>query len=114
MNLARLIFNILLPSQAGIIQPTLTDKINAAAGLKAPGYRRNCVDNKAKVLFASLHCFFSLLPVGDVLHGAKHADWLARFVTHNFITDMHKSYVAIRTHESEFHIKKPAALQRFV
>src|SRR6185437_2659028 len=54
-----------------------------------------------------------LFALSNILHRAKHANWLARFVTHNFITNMHESDVAIRPHKSDFDIEQPLALQRF-
>src|SRR2546427_625012 len=108
------VVNIFIQRKAGIIQPTLIEEINHAIRPNGPGHSGNSVDYQAKVFFTAAHCLFGSPAFGDVLHSAKHADWLARFVTHNFITDMHKSYAAIRTHESDFHIKEPAALQRFV
>src|SRR5258708_17370938 len=114
MDCACWVLDRFLEGKACIVQPTLICEIKRAVRPKTPRHRGNSVDYQAKVFFTAAHCLFGSPPFGNVLHSAKHEDWLARFVTHNFITDMHKSYVAIRTHESEFHIKKPAALQRFV
>src|ERR1041384_4261061 len=112
MDWARRIFDILLQRKAGIIQPTLIEKINDAVRPHAPGHCRNGVDYQTKMFFAAAHCLFSSTAFGDVLHGAKHANWLTRFVTYNFVTNMHKSDVAIRPHKSDFDIKEPLALQR--
>src|SRR6266403_2958192 len=75
MNRAPRLFNCLFQSKARIVQPTLIEEIKVAVRSKAPGHRGNCVDYQAKVFFTEAHCLFRSLPVGDVLHSAKHANW---------------------------------------
>src|ERR1043166_752307 len=71
MNYAVRVLKILVPSQAGIIKPTLVDVINGAACLNAPGHNGNSVDGQAKAIFALAHCIFRPLALGNVLRDDK-------------------------------------------
>jgi hypothetical protein len=65
MNRALRVFNILLHRKAAIVHPTPVEEISGAVRVDGPGHGGNCVDNKAKVIFALAQCTFSLLAFRD-------------------------------------------------
>src|SRR5689334_15449220 len=71
MNYAVRVLNILIPSQAGIIKPTLIGEINVAPWLNTPGHNGNSVDGQAKAIFALAYCILRLLALGNVLRDDK-------------------------------------------
>src|SRR5436190_2211622 len=90
MNDAHRLFKRFLKRNAYIVQPTLIDKINGAIRPQAPGHHGNRVDDKTKMIVASLQCLFNLLTLGDVLSRPEPAGDHARTVLPDIskLTDM--------------------------
>ncbi len=65
MDCARRFFNSLLQRKTRIVQPTLIEELKGAVRRKAPGHRRNCVDDKPSAIFGLFHRLYCQFALGD-------------------------------------------------